>query len=101
MGTFLSRTGKERAFGFGKAQQHRKYRRGERRHECGTANLFNFTTKLGEEAVLRCGTWRKRMEYINEFRLGPIHDGYEHVTCEKEKCHVKNRKKRMESPPPD
>lgn len=23
--------------------------------------------------------------YINELGLGPIHDGYEHVTCENEK----------------
>lgn len=42
------------------------------------------------------------MKYINEFRLGPIHDGYEHVTCENEKmpCETK-KKKRLEPPPPD
>ncbi len=47
MGTFLPRTGKERAFGIGKAQEHRKYRKSERRHESGTANLLKFHKKIG------------------------------------------------------
>lgn len=36
------------------------------------------------------------MKYINEFRLGPIHDGYEHVTCENEKmpCEKQKEKKK-------
>lgn len=34
------------------------------------------------------------MKYINEFRLGPIHDGYGHVTCENEKMPCENQKKK-------
>lgn len=47
LGTFLSRTGKKGAFGFGKAQEHRNYRKSERRNECCTANLFKFHNKIG------------------------------------------------------
>lgn len=46
MSTLISRTDKEQAFGFSKAQEHRKHKRGERRHEGGTANLLKFHKKI-------------------------------------------------------